>query len=174
MMMAQNYPTLFDGIVAGAPSMFYPDLLMWLLWTGKNLTPVQGLPASLSLAKRQLITARVLQQCDAIDGLVDGQVTNPRACEFNIDSMGPAGDGTLTAAELAVAKAMYAGTTSEIGQQRYTGANFGSEADWDPNFADNGGDGALLRYLLFLAARPPARRRPRLHHFARPRPDESG
>ena len=32
MMMAQNYPELFDGIVSGAPSMFYPDLLFWLLW----------------------------------------------------------------------------------------------------------------------------------------------
>ena len=28
MMMAQNYPELFDGIVAGAPSQWYPDLLM--------------------------------------------------------------------------------------------------------------------------------------------------
>ena len=36
LMMAQNYPELFDGIVAGAPSNFYPDLLMWLLWTGKT------------------------------------------------------------------------------------------------------------------------------------------
>ena len=36
MMMAQNYPALFDGIVAGAPSMFYPDLLFWLHWTGRR------------------------------------------------------------------------------------------------------------------------------------------
>ena len=154
MMMAQNYPELFDGIVAGAPSMFYPDLLMWLLWTGKNLSPVQGQP-SVSLAKRQLITQRVLQKCDAIDGLVDGQITNPRACVFDIDSMGPSGDGTLTAAELAVVKAMYAGTTSETGQQRYTGANYGSEADWDPNFADNGGYGPFIGHYVYSVLSPP-------------------
>ena len=47
-MMAQNYPDLFDGIVAGAPSQWYPDLLMWLLWTGKTLTPVAGGPPSIS------------------------------------------------------------------------------------------------------------------------------
>lgn len=35
-MMAQNCPELFDGIVAGAPSNFYPDLLMWLLWAGRQ------------------------------------------------------------------------------------------------------------------------------------------
>ena len=68
----------------------------------------------------------MLAACDAIDGLVDGQITNPRACVFNIDSMGPSGDGTLTAAEVGVAKAMYAGTNTDptnlTGQQRYTGA----------------------------------------------------
>ena len=44
LMMAQNYPALFDGIAAGAPSNFYPDVLMWLTWTGKTLTPVLGQP----------------------------------------------------------------------------------------------------------------------------------
>jgi len=86
---------------------------------------------------------------------VDGQITNPRACVFNIDSMGPAGDGTLTAAELAVAKAMYAGTTSETGQQRYSGAKFGGEADWDPNFADNGGYGPFIGHFVYGVLSPP-------------------
>jgi len=155
LMMAQNYPTLFDGIAAGAPSNWYPDLLMWLLWSGVHQTPVLGQPAVVSPAKRTAITQRVLQACDAIDGLVDGQITNPRACVFNIDSMGPAGDGTLTAAELAVAKAMYAGTTSETGQQRYTGAKFGGEADWDPNFADNGGYGPFIGHYVYGVLSPP-------------------
>src|SRR6266581_258799 len=62
MMMAQNYPELFDGIVAGAPSQWYPDLLMWLLWTGKTLTPAAPFgPPSISTAKRAAITQRALQ-----------------------------------------------------------------------------------------------------------------
>src|SRR5205085_11623130 len=105
--------------------------------------------------KRTAITQRVLQTGDALDGLTDGQITNPRACVFNIDSMGPAGDNTLTAAELAVAKAMYAGTTSETGQQRYTGSKFGSEADWDPNFADNGGYGVFIGHYVYGVNSPP-------------------
>ena len=155
LLMAQNYPTLFDGIAAGAPSNFYPDLLMWLNWTGQTLTPVQGQPASITTAKRQAITARVMAACDAVDGLVDNQITNPHACNFNIDTMGPAGDGTLTAAELAVVKKMYAGTTSETGQQRYAGANLGSEADWDPNFADNGGYGPFIGHYVYSVLSPP-------------------
>ncbi len=152
MMMAQNYPELFDGIVAGAPSMFYPDLLFWLLWTGKTLTPVYGQPPALSPAKASLITQRVLEKCDGIDGLVDGQITNPRACSFDIDALGPAGkDPILTAQELATVKAMYAGTTSETGEQRYAGAKFGSEANFDPNFADNGRYGPFIGHYVYSA-----------------------
>lgn len=155
LMMAQNYPELFDGIVAGAPSNFYPDLLMWLLWTGKNLTPQFGGPPAVSTAKRAAVTQRVLQACDATDGLVDGQITNPRACRFDIDTLGPAGDGTLSASELAVFKAMYAGTTSETGVQRYTGARLGSEADWDPLFADRGGYGPFIGHYVYSVESPP-------------------
>src|SRR5436190_20876239 len=155
LMMAQNYLTLFVGIAAGAPSNWYPDLLFWLLWSGIHQTPVFGQPAVVTPAKRTAITQRVLQAGDAIDGLPDGQITNPRACVFNIDSMGPAGDNTLTAAELAVVKAMYAGTTSETGQQRYTGSKFGAEADWDPNFADNGGYGPFIGHYVYSLESPP-------------------
>ena len=130
--------------------MFYPDILFWLLWTGKQLTPVFGQPAALSTTKRNLITDRVLQACDANDGLVDGQITNPRACSFDIDKLGPSGENVLTAQELAIVKAMYAGTTNEItGQQRYSGAKFGSEANFDPNFADNGRYGPFIGHYVY-------------------------
>jgi feruloyl esterase len=157
MMMAQNYPDLFDGIVAGAPSMFYPDLLMWLVWTGKVQLPTSSAgPVAISDAKRALITQRVLQACDANDGLVDGQITNPRACKFNIDSIGPGGDGSLTAADVAVVKKMYGGTHNELtGAQRYTGALVGSENDWIPLFADNGGYGPFIGHFVYGELSPP-------------------
>lgn len=152
MMMAQNYPQLFDGIVAGAPSMFYPDLLMWLLWTGKAQIPTVAFgPPVVPTAKRVAVTQKVMAQCDAIDGLEDGQITNPAMCTFDIDSVGPApaGDGTLTAEELEVFKKMYAGTISETGEQRYSGAVLGSEADWIPLFADNGGYGRFIGHAVY-------------------------
>jgi feruloyl esterase len=160
MMMAQNYPELFDGIVAGAPSMWYPDLLMWLLWTGKTLTPSAPFgPPSISVAKRAAITQRALQACDANDGLVDGQITNPRACNFDIDTMGPSGDGTLTADEVMVARRMYGGTHRDwddlTSEQRYTGAKYGSEADWSPLFADNGGYGPFIGHYVYSLLTPP-------------------
>ena len=44
---------------------------------------------------------------------------------------------------------MYAGTTSETGQQRYAGAMFGSEAFFNPNFADNGGYGPFIGHYVY-------------------------
>jgi len=160
MMMAQNYPELFDGIVAGAPSQWYPDLLMWLLWTGKTLTPSAPFgPPAISDAKRALITQRAMAACDANDGLADGQISNPRACTFNIDSMGPAGDGSLTADEVTIARRMYGGTRRDwndlASEQRYTGAKFGSEADWSPLFADNGGYGPFIGHYVYSLLSPP-------------------
>jgi feruloyl esterase len=150
LLVAQNYPELFDGIVAGAPSNFYPDLLMWLQWAGKTLTPsAPGGVASISLAKRQAVTARALAACDAADGSLDGQITNPRACNFNIDTMGPSGDGTLTASEVDAVKAMYYGTTTPSGERRYTGARAGSESAWDPAFADAGQYGNFIARAVY-------------------------
>ncbi len=160
LLVAQNYPDLFDGIVAGAPSNFYPDLLMWLQWTGKALTVAPAIPATatqpavpavlnISAAKRQLVTDRVLAACDAADGVADRVITNPRACSFDIETMGPAGDGTLTAGEVDVVKKMYFGTTTPSGERRYTGARLGSESAWDPAFADNGQYGNFIYRAVY-------------------------
>ncbi len=160
MLMAQNYPDLFDGIVAGAPSMFYPDLLMWLLWAGKTLMPAAPpAPPSISDAKRSAVTQRVLQACDAGDGLADGQITNPRACHFDIGTLGPQGDATLTADELKVMRRMYGGPRRHWdvldSEPRYAGAQPGSEADWSPRFADNGGYGAFIGHAVYASPSPP-------------------
>ncbi len=153
MVLAQNFPELFDGIVAGAPSMFYPDLLMWLLWSGKALTPEAPLGApALSEAQRQAITQRVLQACDAADGLADGQITNPLACRFDVRTLGPNGDHTLSASAVQAAQRMYSGVHREWGNLasplRFPGAMPGSEADWSPHFADHGGYGPFIAHAV--------------------------
>jgi feruloyl esterase len=158
MMMAQRFPDLFDGIAAGAPSMFYPDLLMSLLWTGKLLTPVLGQPASISPAKRAMITQRVLAECDALDGLVDGTLTSPRACTFRPETLRcTAGDAPdcLTDQELNVVMEVYRGIHTETGVQRWNGLVLSSEISWDPNFADNGGYGRFIGHYVYSMESPP-------------------
>jgi|GEM_PF-6949975 len=128
--MAQRYPELFDGIAAGAPSQFYPELLMWLIYSGKVLTPVAGQPAVLPPAKLQLLSRSSHALCDAQDGLADGQITNPRTCAFSPNALrctGADSPDCLTDAQLAAANAMSAGMRTSAGAQRYAGVMPGSE-----------------------------------------------
>ena len=151
MMMAQNYPELFDGIVAGAPSNWYPDLLFWLLWTGKHQTPVPG-----AARRRQHGEARrrsrnaCLRPATASTASSTGRSPIRAHAVFDIDTMGPCRRRDADGQELAVVKAMYAGTDQrKPDEQRYTGAKFGSEADWIPLFADNGGYGPFIEHFVY-------------------------
>jgi feruloyl esterase len=73
--------------------------------------------------------------------------------------MGPSGDGTLTGNEVEVVKRMYGGTHRQWNdldsEQRYTGAKHGSEADWSPLFADNGGYGPFIGHYVYSELTPP-------------------
>ncbi len=158
MMMAQRYPDLFDGIVAGAPSQFYADTLLSLVWTGHAQVPVAGQPPLLSVAKRAMMTRRAHEACDAQDGLIDQQITNPRACTFDPAVLQCTAGETpdcLTAEQLRAARAVYRGIPAADGGQRWNGPVVGSEADWIPDFADNGGYGVFIGHFVYGQRTPP-------------------
>ena len=54
---------------------------------------------------------------------------------------------------------MYGGTHRNwddlASEQRYTGATYGSEADWSPLFADNGGYGPFIGHYVYSLLSPP-------------------
>lgn len=74
---AQRYPEDFDGIIAGAPA----------IYTSESLTAAfiwRGMWASkLGSDARQVLADGALAACDAADGVVDGQISNPAACDFD-------------------------------------------------------------------------------------------
>jgi feruloyl esterase len=105
-----------------------------------------------------LITARAHQACDAQDGLVDQQITNPRACTFDpaVMQCKPGESANcLTADELRAARAVYRGIPGADGGQRWNGPVVGSEADWIPAFADNGGYGVFIGHFVYGQRTPP-------------------
>lgn len=158
MMMAQRYPDLFDGIVAGAPSQFYGDTLLSLVWTGHSQVPVAGQPPVISNEKRAMMTRRALAACDAQDGLADGQITNPRACRFDpavLQCTGAETPDCLTVDQLRAARSVYRGIPTADGGQRWNGPVVGSEADWIPSFADAGGYGVFIGHFVYGQRTPP-------------------
>src|SRR5688572_7671677 len=96
LMEAQRYPYDFDGMVAGAPAHLYQDLNAARTWLLQRMyrdgyagslsfdTDSDGLPDS--PRKVELLTAAVLEKCDAIDGIEDGVIDDPRDCNFDPDA----------------------------------------------------------------------------------------
>ena len=82
LMLAQRYPDDFDGILAGAPVNPVFGVVLTLAWNAKANTAADGSPV-LTLDQLPLIHQAALAECDGRDGLVDGQIDDPRACQFN-------------------------------------------------------------------------------------------
>lgn len=78
--MAQDYPDIFDGIVAGAPAVAFNNLTSWsghfYVITGNNSSP-SYIPAA---TWQGPIHDMILNQCDALDGVADGILEDPSLC----------------------------------------------------------------------------------------------
>ncbi len=82
LMEAQRYPEDFDGLIAGDPAnnwtRFYAGAHLWYsIATLKD--PESYIPAS----KTALLGNATAAACDAIDGIVDGVIDDPRKCNFD-------------------------------------------------------------------------------------------
>jgi feruloyl esterase len=131
---AQRYPEDYDGIVAGDPAnnrirQTFGFLNSWIAThngDGKPTIPVNKLP---------LLTKAAVEACDAIDGLKDGLIDDPRRCHFDpVKLLCKTGDDAtcLTQSQVEAARKMYEGTKStKTGETIYTGWPRGSEAFGD-------------------------------------------
>lgn len=80
---AQRWPEDFDGIIAGAPAAIQAPLNgEYEPWNGLANTDADG-NLILQQAQFQLLNDAALANCDAADGLEDGQITDPRRCGFD-------------------------------------------------------------------------------------------
>jgi feruloyl esterase len=132
LMEAQRFPEDFDGYIVGAPVYDYTGQQMTapaMLRPLYSRIPPQG-PADgplLSPAKRNMIHNAVYGRCDALDGVVDGQLRNPLKCDFDPAQHIPicsatSGPDCLTPTELAALQEIYAGKEPFV-----PGVPYGSE-----------------------------------------------
>lgn len=133
--MAQRYPDEFDGVLAGAPALLIAPLLgEFLTWTAVANRDEQG-RIILTADKISVLSKAVLARCDGDDGLVDGQIDEPRGCDFEPDSLECPPDADrpdcLTPAQVEVAEKFYSGPTDSRGRRLYPGElTKGSEPNW--------------------------------------------
>ncbi|KAG4423850.1 hypothetical protein IFR04_002995 [Cadophora malorum] len=83
----QTYPEDFDGVVAGAPALNFPNLSSWsaLFYTlFGNATDASFVTVD---QWSGLVHQEILNQCDGIDGVVDGVIEDPELCRFRPEAL---------------------------------------------------------------------------------------
>jgi tannase/feruloyl esterase len=174
LMEAQRYPEDFDGIVAGAPA------YSWTVEFGARNTrlnqamypnPDDLSVATITPAKQQLIGNAVMKQCDAIDGIEDGILNNPRQCEFDVASLaceGDVSDTCLSEQEIAAARTTYDDVYIN-GERVFPGYPVGAElypggwTRWLTGGLDSGDTGEFQEGAVVAAAQDPAPVTPNAH-----------
>ncbi|MBN2339271.1 MAG: tannase/feruloyl esterase family alpha/beta hydrolase [Acidobacteria bacterium] len=144
---AQRFPGDFDGIVANAPWVDQTGFTIGALWNQRALDE-----APLSAAKLNLLAEKVMARCDAMDGLADGLIDDPRRCDFDAARDVPAcaagvdEPGCLTAAQAATVARIQNGPVSR-GKPFLPGFEPGSEAVM-PNFFGGGVSSGWLNMIV--------------------------
>jgi hypothetical protein len=107
MVMSQNFPSFFDGILAGDPVYDWEKSSLSILYGAEqivnvykanpSLPPLSHLPEpapeppapvlypAFPVADQALLETALLQACDALDGVADGVIDNLPACKAKFD-----------------------------------------------------------------------------------------
>jgi feruloyl esterase len=128
---AQRFPQDYDGIVAGAPANYWTHLTAATVWVG--LQALKDKASYIPKEKYAVIHKAVLEACDAIDGIEDGVIDDPRKCHFDpkvLECKGADGPDCLTAAQVETARKAYGPATTPRGTQFFPGLEPGSELVW--------------------------------------------
>jgi hypothetical protein len=133
MVLSQRYPAVFDGIISGDPAMrtglsnlaigkWIPIALNQVAPKDANGKPI--IEQSITDQDRKLIKDGLLNRCDAKDGVSDGMIFDPLACDFDPEMLACKGatiDSCLAADKAAAIKKSLAGPKTSNGTQVYPG-----------------------------------------------------
>ncbi len=130
LMEAQRFPDDYDGIIVGAPANFWTHHFVGFVW---NEQATMGGPGSyIPTSKLPAIQAAALAACDALDGIVDGIIDDPRRCHFDPSQLlcqGADANTCLTAPQVtALMKIMDGPRNPGTGKQIFPGYTPGAVA----------------------------------------------
>jgi feruloyl esterase len=137
LMEAQRFADDYDGIVAGDPVAFYTHhhvgANLWVTWQ-----MFENSASTVFTTQDTLLGNAVDAACDALDGVVDGVLNNPRLCHFNPAQLLCVGNqrppSCLTASEVEAVDQIWTGPDRMVHQQGYYPPfERGGEADGWPS-----------------------------------------
>lgn len=128
---AQRYPSNYNAVIAGAPANNRMHIYVWSLWIAQAVH--RGESSYIPPSKYTMIHKAVVDACDALDGLTDGLIADPRRCRFDpkvLACKGADGPSCLTSQQVEVARKIYSSVKNPRGQDIYPGLEPGSELGW--------------------------------------------
>jgi len=129
LMEAQRFPEDYDGIISGAPALFWTHLNGIGIW---DTLVMSDTSSYLSAGKLPAIQEAVLAECDMLDKVKDGVLEDPARCRFDASKLNCSGtetDRCLVDPQIATLKKLYAGPRNAKGAQLAPGYAPGAEAD---------------------------------------------
>ncbi|KAF7342770.1 Carboxylic ester hydrolase [Mycena sanguinolenta] len=137
---ALKFPDDFDGIVAGSPATDLNNVLGWEAmlshYVGETSpdsnTTAETSPKFITPELWSVVSAEILRQCDALDGVKDGIITEPDACNFRpeaIQCTDGETTGCLSPVQVEAVKNIYSPLYGLDGQLVYPRLSPGAEAD---------------------------------------------
>lgn len=117
LMEASRFPDDYDGVLAGAPAADYTNLIMSMINTVQAQLPPG---ATIRSEQASLLKSEVLKQCDALDGQIDGLVSDPRVCKLDVTKLACGVSNSkecFAPAQLVALKKIYAGPHDSSGRR---------------------------------------------------------
>ena len=130
MIAVQRYPLEFDDGIAGDPGFNLAHVVIGEAWDTETFASIaprgEGGQPILSKAFSQpdldLVRDAVLNQCDALDGLKDGEINNVEACKFDPETLVCRPDHSsqcLQREQVDALKRLFQGARDSSGKQLY-------------------------------------------------------
>jgi feruloyl esterase len=129
LMESQRFPDDYDGILAGAPARPVTEIAhgVWMAQIGSD-------PAvAFSFKKLQALHDAAVKQCDTVDGIADGIISDPFHCHFDpsvLQCKGADKDDCLTKPQLSAVKKFYGGFSGSDGKSLHNNMLPGTELSW--------------------------------------------
>ena len=142
LMEATRFPEDFDGILAGAPAWHWTNQMTNAIW---NTLAAFKDPSAITEQSVQILHKAVMNQCDALDGVKDGVISDPRRCEFDPKTIQCKAGQTaecLTPVQVDAAERIYNGSHRSDGSRIFQGYAKGSELNWPRIWAGKGPGGS--------------------------------
>jgi feruloyl esterase len=119
------FPEDFDGLVAGSPATDFNHLSSWQAMLGRLVgAPLNTTDAFIPATLWPVITREIMNQCDGLDGVKDGIITDPDQCVFRPEALlcsaKTKSSNCITAPQVAALRDIYQPLFGTEGQLLYT------------------------------------------------------